>query len=70
MPKTNNGIHIHYRKDRKCWEIREFVNGKRKRHATGLSSREAAEEKLAEVIVQKLILQRQFSDRLFHLHTI
>ena len=62
MPKKNNGIHIHYRKDRKCWEIREFINGKRKRHATGLGSREAAEEKLAEVIVHKLKPQKGGED--------
>ena len=53
MPKKNNGIHIHYRKDRQYFEIREFISGKRKRHATGLGSREVAEERLAEVIVAK-----------------
>ena len=51
MSKKNKGIHLHYRKDRDCWEIREFVSGKRKRHATGISCRKDAEEKLAEFLV-------------------
>lgn len=53
MSKRNKGIHIHYRKDRNCWEIREFVRGKRKRHATGISCLKEAEEQLAEIIVTK-----------------
>lgn len=54
MPRgKNKGIHINYRKDRNCWEIREFNQGNRKRHATGFSSRKDAEERLAEIILEK-----------------
>lgn len=52
MSKKNKGVHLHYRKDRDCWEIREFISGKRKRHATGFSCRKDAEEKLAEILIQ------------------
>ena len=51
MPKKNRGIHIWFRKERDCWEVGEFVNGNRKRHATGFSCRSEAEKALAEVIL-------------------
>lgn len=51
MSKRNKGLHIKYREERNCWEIVEYISGKLKRHATGLSSLEDAEEKLAEIIV-------------------
>ena len=57
MSKKNKGIHLYYRKDRDCWEIREFVEGKRKRHATGFSCRTDAEEKLAELLVKNTTIQ-------------
>jgi len=57
MSKKNKGMHLHYRKDRDCWEIREFVGGKRKRHATGFSSRKDAEEKLAELLVKTVAIE-------------
>jgi len=53
MPRKNKGIQVKYRKDRECWELIEYIGGKRKRHATGFSCREHAEEKLAEIIVQR-----------------
>lgn len=53
MPKRNRGIQTKYRKDRQCWELIEYIGGKRKRHATGFSSREEAEEKLAEILVSR-----------------
>ena len=49
MPRgKNKGIHIKYRDEpkRKCWEVVEYIRGKLKRHATGFSSREDAEENL------------------------
>lgn len=52
MSKRNKGVHIHFRKDRSCWEIREFVGGKRKRYATGISCIKDAEKKLAEILVR------------------
>ena len=61
MSKKNKGMHLHYRKDRDCWEIREFVGGKRKRHATGFSSRKDAEEKLAELLIQKTPIKKASS---------
>jgi len=61
MPKKNKGIHIQYRKDRNCWEIREFIGGKRKRHATGFSCRQNAEEKLAEILIQKTTIRKTSS---------
>ncbi|MCG7932148.1 MAG: site-specific integrase [Candidatus Thiodiazotropha lotti] len=57
MSKKNKGIHLHYRKDRDCWEIREFIGGKRKRHATGFSCRKDAEEKLAEILVKNTVIK-------------
>lgn len=53
MSRTNKGIKLSFRKDRNCWEIIEFIGGKRKRHATGFSLRSDAEEKLAEIIVTR-----------------
>jgi integrase len=50
MPKRNTGPQIKWRKDRACWEIVEFVGGRRKRLATGIDSREDAERRLAETL--------------------
>lgn len=58
MSKKNKGIHLHYRKGRDCWEIREFVGGKRKRHATGFSCREDAEKSLAEILVKNTKIEK------------
>lgn len=53
MPKTNRGLQIWYRKERDCFEIGEYIDGKRKRHATGIGRREDAEAQLAELIVKR-----------------
>ncbi|WP_421754185.1 tyrosine-type recombinase/integrase [Croceimicrobium sp.] len=58
MSKRNKGIHIKYRKDRKCWEVVEYISGMLKRHATGLGSLKSAEEKLAEIIVLRTTPQQ------------
>ena len=49
----NKGIHVKFRKDRQCWEVVEYISGRLKRHATGYGGREHAEEKLAEIIIQR-----------------
>lgn len=54
MPKRNPGAHIKYRKDRNCWEVIEFVDGKRKRLATGIRSRNDAEAELAKILVLRV----------------
>ena len=53
MPKKNRGLQIWYRKERNCFEIGEYISGRRKRHATGIGSREDAEAQLAEIIVKR-----------------
>ena len=53
MPKKNLGLQIWYRKERDCYEIGEYIHGRRKRHATGIGSREDAEAQLAECIVKR-----------------
>mgnify|MGYP003764372423 CR=1 FL=1 len=40
-------------KERDCFEIGEYINGRRKRHATGIGCREDAEAQLAEFIVKR-----------------
>lgn len=51
--KRNKGIHVKFRSERGTWEVVEYIRGKLKRHSTGHSSLEEAEEKLAEIIVSR-----------------
>lgn len=54
MPKRKNrGIHVKFREERSCYEVVEYVSGKLKRHATGLGSLKIAEEKYAEIIIER-----------------
>lgn len=53
MARRNKGIHIWFRKERNCYEVGEYIGGKPKRHATGLSSLADAEKKLAETILER-----------------
>lgn len=53
MPRINRGLQIWYRKERQSFEIGEYIDGKRKRHAAGISCREDAEARLAEILVAR-----------------
>ncbi len=58
MSKRNNGIHINFDKEKNYWEVREFIAGRRKRHAVGFGCREDAQRKLAEIILQKTTIKQ------------
>lgn len=60
MSKKNKGIHIGHRKNR-GWEVREYIKGKTKRYATGISRRKDAEEQLAEIILNRTIPRDSFT---------
>lgn len=60
--RKNRGAHTKYRPDRECWEVVEYLRGKLKRHATGYGSREGAEEKLAEIIIERKAPQKRESE--------
>lgn len=53
MPRKNTGPAVKWRADRGCFEIIEYVAGKRKRRATNLRSLQEAEEKRAELIASR-----------------
>jgi integrase len=51
VARRSKGIHVWFRRERDCYEVGEYIAGKRKRYATGLSCIEDAEKKLAEIIL-------------------
>lgn len=60
--RKNRGIHVKFRPERDCWEVIEYKNGKLKRHATGLGSVKSAEERLAEIIVERTTPRKQVDE--------
>ena len=59
MPRRKNrGVHVKFRKERSNWEVVEYIRGGIKRHSVGHGCREDAEEKLAEIIIQRSAPER------------